>query len=38
MNGGIIRGTALSMDGTALPWTGGYHEWVITLATTLQSF
>jgi len=30
MNGGTIRGTALSMDGTASPWTGGYHEWVTT--------
>jgi hypothetical protein len=28
MNGGAIRGTALSMDGTARPWIGGYHEWV----------
>ena len=28
MNGGTIRGTALSMDGTARPWMGGYHEWV----------
>jgi len=31
MNGGTIRGTALSMDGTARLWLGGYHEWVTTL-------
>ena len=32
MNGGTIRGTALSMDGTARPWMGGYYERVITPA------
>jgi hypothetical protein len=34
MNGGTIRGTALSMDGTARPWMGGYQEWVTTDAKT----
>jgi hypothetical protein len=27
MNGGTIRGTALSMDSTARPWMGRFHEW-----------
>ena len=30
MNGGTIRGTALSMDGTARPWMGRFYEWVRT--------
>jgi hypothetical protein len=32
MNGGTIRRTTLPMDGTARPWTGGYHEWVTIAA------
>ena len=30
MNGGTIRETALSMDGTAYPRMGRFHEWVKT--------
>jgi hypothetical protein len=32
-----IHGTALSIDGTACPWMGGYHEWVTTVQGTLLS-
>jgi hypothetical protein len=30
MNDSTFRGTALSIDGTARPWMGRFHEWVRT--------
>jgi hypothetical protein len=30
MNGGTIRGTALSMDGIAHPWMERFYEWIRT--------